>query len=96
MPIIPKLEKRRNVYNTPIPRRIEYREREWDRDKDSELMPPPGSHKKDFPVPADVDQPIDPNEPTYCICHQVGIHVNIKLLNFFLSFEMNGIQIPHA
>ncbi|KAL8167159.1 hypothetical protein V2J09_008658 [Rumex salicifolius] len=72
MPIIPKIEKRRTVYNTPISRRIDYKEREWDRDKDSELMPPPGSHKKDFPVPADVDQPIDPNEPTYCICHQVS------------------------
>lgn len=47
------------------------RERERDRDRDSELMPPPGSHKKSLPAPTDVDQPIDPNEPTYCICHQV-------------------------
>ncbi|KAF5473655.1 hypothetical protein F2P56_010254 [Juglans regia] len=50
------------------------REREWDRerDRDFELMPPPGSHKKEFSAPVDVDQPIDPNEPTYCVCHQVS------------------------
>ena len=48
------------------------RERERDRDRDSELMPPPGSHKKkSLPAPTDIDQPIDPNEPTYCICGQV-------------------------
>ncbi|GMH20080.1 hypothetical protein Nepgr_021921 [Nepenthes gracilis] len=74
MPLVPKNEKRKTVYGTPQSRRFDYRERDWDRerDKDSELMPPPGSHKKDFPVPIDVDQPIDPNEPTYCICHQVS------------------------
>lgn len=38
---------------------------------DLELMPPPGSHKKIIPVSVDVDQPIDPDEPTYCVCHQV-------------------------
>uniref|UniRef100_A0A803PX49 C2H2-type domain-containing protein n=1 Tax=Cannabis sativa TaxID=3483 RepID=A0A803PX49_CANSA len=49
-------------------------ERDWDRDRDRdfELMPPPGSHKKDFATPVDAEQPIDPNEPTYCVCHQVS------------------------
>ncbi|EEF36929.1 PHD finger protein ING2 isoform X1 [Ricinus communis] len=71
--IVPKLEKRKSFYGTPQSKRIDYREREWDRerDRDFELMPPPGS-KKDFSIPADVDQPIDPNEPTYCVCHQVS------------------------
>lgn len=46
---------------------MDYREREWDRerDRDFELMPIPGSHKKELAAPVDVDQPIDPNEPTY-------------------------------
>ncbi|KAJ8448082.1 hypothetical protein Cgig2_031806 [Carnegiea gigantea] len=74
--IVPKTEKRRITYGTPQSRRFEYRDRDWERererDKDSELMPPPGSHKKDFAVPVDIDQPIDPNEPIYCICHQVS------------------------
>lgn len=49
------------------------RERDRDRDRDSELMPPPGSQKKkSLPAPTDVDQPIDPNEPTYCTCGQVS------------------------
>lgn len=71
---VPKTEKRRSAYGTPQSRRFEYRDRDWERerDKDSELMPPPGSHKKDFAVPVDIDQPIDPNEPIYCICHQVS------------------------
>lgn len=71
---VPKTEKRRSTYGTPQSRRFEYRDRDWERerDKDSELMPPPGSHKKDFAVPVDIDQPIDPNEPIYCICHQVS------------------------
>ena len=34
-------------------------------------MSPPGSQRKDFATAVDVDQPIDPNEPTYCVCHQV-------------------------
>lgn len=76
LPIVPKPEKRRQVvYGTPQSKRIDYRDRDWDRerDRDFELMPPPGSHKKDYVIPMDVDQPIDPNEPTYCVCHQVLI-----------------------
>ncbi|OAY44435.1 PHD finger protein ING2 isoform X2 [Manihot esculenta] len=71
--LVPKNEKRRSFYGTPQSKRIDFREREWDRerDRDFELMPPPGI-KKDFNVPLDVDQPIDPNEPTYCVCHQVS------------------------
>ena len=86
MPIVVKSEKRKSVYGTPQPRRPEYRDRDWDRDRDRdrerdrdrdrdfELMPPPGSHKKDFGMSVDADQPIDPNEPTYCVCHQVLTH----------------------
>ncbi|GLT76156.1 hypothetical protein SLA2020_478320 [Shorea laevis] len=70
LPIVPKFEKRKSFYGTPQSKRLDYRDRDWDRD--FELMPPPGSHKKDFATPLDVDQPIDPNEPTYCVCHQVS------------------------
>ncbi|KAI5554736.1 hypothetical protein BDE02_19G035100 [Populus trichocarpa] len=72
--IVPKIEKRRNFYGTPQSKRIDFRDRYWDRerDRDFELMPPPGSHKKDFTVPVEAEQPIDPNEPTYCVCHQVS------------------------
>ncbi|PNX71466.1 PHD finger protein ing2-like [Trifolium pratense] len=70
LPIVPKPEKRRHAYGTPQSKRLDYRERDWDRD--FELMPPPGSHKKDYLTPMDIDQPIDPNEPTYCVCHQVS------------------------
>ncbi|KAL5154518.1 PHD finger protein ING2 [Glycine soja] len=74
LPIVPKAEKRKPIYITPQSKRIDYRERDWDRerDRDFELMPPPGSHKKEYATPMDVDQPIDPNEPTYCVCHQVS------------------------
>ncbi|KAG6507646.1 hypothetical protein ZIOFF_032997 [Zingiber officinale] len=65
-------DKRRGGYITPQPKR--FRERDWDRERemDIELMPPPGSHKKNISASSDVDQPIDPNEPTYCVCHQVS------------------------
>lgn len=71
--VVLKSEKRKPIYGTPQPKRPDYRDRDWDRDRDRdfELMPPPGSHKKDFPAMVDAEQPIDPNEPTYCICHQV-------------------------
>lgn len=75
LPIVPKTEKRKPIYGTtPQSRRPDYRDKDWDRerDRDFELMPPPGSHKKDFSAMVDVDQPIDPNEPTYCVCHQVS------------------------
>ncbi|CAO2822056.1 unnamed protein product [Amaranthus hypochondriacus] len=68
-----KSEKKRNAYGASHSRRF-YRDKDWDRErhKDSELMPPPGSHKKDFPVPVETYQPIDPNEPIYCVCNQVS------------------------
>ncbi|KAL6008160.1 PHD finger protein ing2 [Asimina triloba] len=74
MPIIPKDEKRKSFFGTPQPKRLTFRERDWDResDRDFELMPPPGSHKKGVPAHVDVDQLTDPNEPTYCVCHQVS------------------------
>lgn len=77
LPIVPREEKKK-YYGTPQSKKIDYRyERDWDRerDRDFELMPPPGSNKNFIPAPVDVDQPIDPNEPTYCICHQVKILV---------------------
>ncbi|CAM6120444.1 unnamed protein product [Calypogeia fissa] len=79
-------EKRKGQFGAPLAKRLGMerdrdrdrerdrdRDRERDRERDSELMPPPGSHKKKIqPPPADVDQPIDPNEPTYCTCGQVS------------------------
>ncbi|XP_054776929.1 PHD finger protein ING2-like isoform X2 [Prosopis cineraria] len=72
--IVPKSEKRKSLCGAPLSKRLDYRDRDWDweRDRDFELMPPPGSHKKEYATPMDIDQPIDPNEPTYCICHQVS------------------------
>ncbi|KAL0460548.1 UNVERIFIED_CONTAM: PHD finger protein ING2 [Sesamum latifolium] len=74
LPLVPKSEKRKVLYGTPQSKRIDYKDRDWDRerDRDFELMPPPGSIKKDFASPVELDQPIDPNEPTYCVCHQVS------------------------
>ncbi|KAL0436793.1 UNVERIFIED_CONTAM: PHD finger protein ING2 [Sesamum radiatum] len=74
LPLVPKSEKRKLLYITPQSKRIDYKDRDWDRerDRDFELMPPPGSIKKDFASPVELDQPIDPNEPTYCVCHQVS------------------------
>lgn len=70
LPLVPKDEKRKSSFGTPQSKRLDYRgDRDWERD--FELMPPPGSHKKSVPAPVDVDQPSDPNEPTYCVCHQV-------------------------
>lgn len=84
LPIVPKVEKRKNTYGTPHSRRLDYRERDWDRDRDRdfELMPPPGSQKKDFAPAVDVDQPIDPNEPTYCVCHQVRLCIQSIAIQF--------------
>ncbi|GFZ03712.1 PHD finger protein-like protein [Actinidia rufa] len=72
LPLVPKTEKRKPFYGTPQPKRLDYRDRDWDldRDRDFELMPPPGGLKREFVAPVDIDQPIDPNEPTYCVCHQ--------------------------
>lgn len=86
LPIVPKSEKRKIIYGTPQSKRLDCRDRDWDRerDRDFELMPPPGSQKKDFVAPIDADQPIDPNEPTYCVCHQV-LTLVLHLQSF--SFE---------
>ncbi|KZV37914.1 hypothetical protein F511_12196 [Dorcoceras hygrometricum] len=74
LPLVPRNEKRRSHYGTPQSKRIDYRDKDWDRERnrDLELMPPPGSLKKEFASPVELDQPIDPNEPTYCVCHQVS------------------------
>lgn len=81
LPIIPKIEKRKPFFGTPQPKRLDFRDRDWDRerDRDFELMPPPGSQKREFTTPMDVDQPIDPNEPTYCVCHQVLLSLTLLL-----------------
>ncbi|XP_059069271.1 PHD finger protein ING2 isoform X2 [Cryptomeria japonica] len=74
-PISSREERRKSYFFTQQARKLELKtEREWekDRDRDFELMPPPGSHRRTIPAPVDVDQPIDPNEPTYCVCHQVS------------------------
>lgn len=73
LPLVPKNEKRRPLYLTSQFKKLDYRDRDWDRerDRDFELMPPPGSLKREIAPPVDVDQPIDPNEPTYCVCNQV-------------------------
>lgn len=69
---MPKREKRKYFHGTPQPsKRLDYRDWDPDRGRDFELMPPPGSLKKDLAVPFDFDQPVDPNEPTYCVCQQV-------------------------
>ncbi|KAG2545899.1 PHD finger protein ING2-like [Panicum virgatum] len=72
VPVVSRDEKRRLGFSTPQPSK-KFREREWDRERgmDFDLMPPPGSSKK-AGTSMDVDQMIDPNEPTYCICHQVS------------------------
>ncbi|EPS66711.1 hypothetical protein M569_08060 [Genlisea aurea] len=74
LPLIPKTEKRRSFYGASQSKRLDFRDRDWERerDRDFELMPPPGNIKKDFTSPVELDQPIDPNEPTYCVCHQVS------------------------
>jgi len=74
MPMGGREEKRRHGFSTPQATK-KFREREWDRDRergmDFDLMPPPGSSKKTA-ASVDMEQMIDPNEPTYCICHQVS------------------------
>ncbi|AEE33094.1 PHD finger protein-like protein [Arabidopsis thaliana] len=97
LPIVPKAEKRKSFYGTPQPKKIDYRDRDWDRDRDFELMPPPGSNRKDL-MPIE-EQPIDPNEPTYCVCHQVSFgdmiacdNENVSLLSqhliiYFLMYS---------
>lgn len=91
LPLVPKGEKRKLLYGTPQSKRLDYKDRDWDRerDRDFELMPPPGSLKKDFASPIELDQPIDPNEPTYCVCHQVKLllifnRIADHLMNFSL------------
>ncbi|KQJ83904.1 PHD finger protein ING2 isoform X1 [Brachypodium distachyon] len=69
MPVGGRDDKRRHGLSTPQATK-KFREREWERVMDFDLMPPPGSNKKT--VTSDADQMIDPNEPTYCVCHQVS------------------------
>ena len=79
VPVVSRDEKRRFGFSTPQASK-KFREREWDRERgmDFDLMPPPGSSKK-AGTSMDVDQTIDPNEPTYCICHQVSFEDNVLI-----------------
>lgn len=70
MPVGGRDDKRRHILGTPQATK-KFREREWERGMDFDLMPPPGSSKKTA-TSMDADQMIDPNEPTYCVCHQVS------------------------
>lgn len=74
LPLVPKIEKRKPPFGTPQFKRPDYKDRDWDRerDRDFDLMPPPGTLRKEFASSVELDQPIDPNEPTYCVCHQVS------------------------
>ena len=97
-PVVVKDERRRSIFISSQSRRSgEFREREWERERerDIELMPPPSSHKKNTLAPMDVDQS-DPNEPTYCICHQVcfiiiflkrGLFYNIYQFFKFINYS---------
>ena len=50
LPIVPKNEKRKHCYGTPQPKRVDYRDRDWDqeRDRDFELMSPSRESEKGF------------------------------------------------
>ncbi|KAK1386481.1 PHD finger protein ING [Heracleum sosnowskyi] len=73
VPLVPKIEKRKSVNVAPLWRKFSDMDRDWEqeRDRDLELMPPPGILKNDY-APIEIDQPIDPNEPIYCVCNQVS------------------------
>lgn len=94
IPVVGRDDKRRPGFSTPQATK-KFREREWDRERgmDFDLMPPPGSNKKTTTT-MDVDQTIDPNEPTYCICHQVSFEVNIYY-NICGTYIYFNIYIKH-
>lgn len=85
LPLVPKIEKRKPPFGTPQFKRPDYKDRDWDRerDRDFDLMPPPGTLRKEFASSVELDQPIDPNEPTYCVCHQVLASVDFYFLKRF-------------
>lgn len=91
LPVASREERRKggNVgYITPQSSKRLKHEREWDVD----LMPPPGSNKKNSTATyVEPDQPIDPNEPTYCICHQVpckGWMCYLFILVYFILVDL--------
>eukprot|EP00252_Welwitschia_mirabilis_P013902 TRINITY_DN3077_c0_g1_i2.p1 TRINITY_DN3077_c0_g1~~TRINITY_DN3077_c0_g1_i2.p1 ORF type:complete len:225 (-),score=58.67 TRINITY_DN3077_c0_g1_i2:152-826(-) len=75
LPTISNREERRKGYyfNSQAKKLDTKIERDWERERerDFELMPPPSNHER-ITLPLDVDQAIDPNEPTYCVCNQVS------------------------
>ncbi|XP_076890758.1 PHD finger protein ING2-like isoform X2 [Bidens hawaiensis] len=75
LPLVPKIEKRKLPYFTPQSKKHDYK------DRDFELMPPPGGFKQDYATPLEIDQTIDPNEPTYCVCHQVLNSVKMLIIS---------------
>lgn len=88
LPLVPKSEKRKSVNVAPQWRKISYMDRDWEqeRDRDLELMPPPGILKNDY-APIEIDQPIDPNEPRYCVCNQV-----LAYIHFYCFFHINPLN----
>jgi hypothetical protein len=94
MPMGGREEKRRHGFITPQASK-KFREREWERERgmDFDLMPPPGSSKK-AAASMDVEQMIDPNEPTYCICHQVSL--KLICVNILGNSICISIYIAHV
>lgn len=93
LPIVPKNEKRKFLYGTPQPKRVDYRDRDWDRerDRDFELMPPPGSHRKDFATPLMLINPLIQMNP-----HTVSaIRFELLVLYFYIfnSFQNHPLYI---
>ena len=59
--------------------------------RSSSLTSPPPVSMGGGPSTDVLDMPVDPNEPTYCLCHQVSFGEmigcdNIDVSQFFLSF----------
>ncbi|GBG82274.1 hypothetical protein CBR_g34558 [Chara braunii] len=64
-------DKRKGDFRAPPFKRPDMRgdrEREREMDMDQAL----GAHRRKVQVEVEADQPVDPDEPKYCVCHQVS------------------------